>query len=882
MKKIYFIIACLFFAVCINAQERRTDWDFTQGWSKETVSRLEANIALGGDWTTERAGQWGQIGKRSAGELTIEDVSGEEWVIPETKGLLFGATAAKHIIVAYDYAGDGNDFYGKSMLWINGNKAQDYVTITGVLPGDKIIIVYESHNPSQERGMKATTAGVTVEGTEGEVQSVTMGIDTVTYVTGTDFLGGDVTFQATSGFHIYRIAINELKENEPIDTRNKIAYIYNSTFPGYSLETDLMRFYIGDEEINPNAVITDIDLANNTIDAAQLLEYDLLLLSNAISKDEKQANTLKRLFVSVPILNLSSSLYEAWGIGKQVQTNDCQVTLTEKGKTSECFKELVTDEGLLPLFSDANIVGIETVGNYLANDDILAKVGDVTAIHMHSPNRNAYMLLPFDIQNADYATNEFATLIINSISHLISTKRLLSQAAMPSISLEYKDMTTMVTLKTLSSPSHIYYTLDGTEPTENSLLYSEPFPVTEEGIVVKAITIAEGYYDSDVLTSDVIELRAQAKSPTIGTSKIDNATEVVISCETSNAQIYFNYSGSSLVSESQLYTNSFTISHRTEITAFATAEGMVQSEPVKLLVTVEGESLRIDTLAWMNSHDREYGSGDLVKAYNYYSSEITDSIGTPLTYEDGTPIYDENGEQLMEWTYIYAPANSLTYKDFNNGWAVGSYGQRINAQNTISSGERHVGTGEYGPLTIEDTGFSTGAISFLVCKNATDPASGWLQTTKKLQAPFDINVWMTGSGKEGLNNELELSVSSDSIEWTVIDTIKTTALKNVVKFIRSYEGTNEVYLKVACANHDNLTQQKTMVYDILITYHGENSIAAEQGTTGIKESNLSNKIKATQIYNLKGIQTNRINKGINIVKKIYDNGKVEIQKVFVK
>ena len=43
----------------------------------------------------------------------------------------------------------------------------------------------------------------------------------------------------------------------------------------------------------------------------------------------------------------------------------------------------------------------------------------------------------------------------------------------------------------------VYYTLDGTEPTTASTLYTEPFNLTAEA-TVKAVAIAEGYLLSDV------------------------------------------------------------------------------------------------------------------------------------------------------------------------------------------------------------------------------------------------------------------------------------------------------------------------------------------------------------------------------------------------
>ncbi|QJD84595.1 S-layer homology domain-containing protein [Cohnella herbarum] len=55
--------------------------------------------------------------------------------------------------------------------------------------------------------------------------------------------------------------------------------------------------------------------------------------------------------------------------------------------------------------------------------------------------------------------------------------------------------TAQVVLTTTEAGGTIYYTLDGEEPTEDSLLYSQPFQISEK-TTVKAITVVEGKNDS--------------------------------------------------------------------------------------------------------------------------------------------------------------------------------------------------------------------------------------------------------------------------------------------------------------------------------------------------------------------------------------------------
>lgn len=77
----------------------------------------------------------------------------------------------------------------------------------------------------------------------------------------------------------------------------------------------------------------------------------------------------------------------------------------------------------------------------------------------------------------------------------------------PSISEAVTNSAQVITSKSVqiscSTPSsRIYYTIDNTEPSSNSNLYSSPFSANI-GVTIKAIGIKEGYLDSDIATLTV-------------------------------------------------------------------------------------------------------------------------------------------------------------------------------------------------------------------------------------------------------------------------------------------------------------------------------------------------------------------------------------------
>ncbi len=86
-----------------------------------------------------------------------------------------------------------------------------------------------------------------------------------------------------------------------------------------------------------------------------------------------------------------------------------------------------------------------------------------------------------------------------------------------------------VTLATATPGATIYYTLDGTTPSTNSLAYSEPFSVPDNVLTtVKAIAVATGFQNSDVSSGDYdVQIVVLPPDPSLVASSV--ATNVVTS-----------------------------------------------------------------------------------------------------------------------------------------------------------------------------------------------------------------------------------------------------------------------------------------------------------------------------------------------------------------
>ncbi len=129
----------------------------------------------------------------------------------------------------------------------------------------------------------------------------------------------------------------------------------------------------------------------------------------------------------------------------------------------------------------------------------------------------------------------------------------------------------------------VYYTLDGSEPTEESMLYTEPFTI-EESTAVKARVYSAGLQPSSTRTENyIIKIPDPEITPESGFFTED--VEVTISSEDNQASIFYTVDGSSPNENSTLYTGAFTVSETTTVRARAYREGLQPSSTVSTTYT---------------------------------------------------------------------------------------------------------------------------------------------------------------------------------------------------------------------------------------------------------------------------------------------------------
>jgi len=880
-KSITLILMSFLLTLGANAQNYRK-WDFSN-WSAATIANLLADAAAS---STEG---WSDIEKAAdagAGKVAPEATAGKcFWeatnqatdegatlvangeVISELEGLLFVHKAAnRNLAIAVNYGETSlGTYHGGAYLWLGGSK-KDYFIIPNVKPGQPIKMGVESHKPSDARGVELYIYSNKAKGTkltapDGSDVAVPTVYEDQEWAVPSNAEGQnaegnyDILVYNTNGCHIYYIEVGTS------DQKSKIAYLYQGATDGALAVAQGIANY----EVDP------IDVESTTITADQMKGYDAVIVAANIAADNAAVSVIKEAIAWTPIVNTNAALYAVWGYGEPVTTETSYLLVSDTGNALFRGIELTEDdEGmLLPICEDV-MTGV-ALGNFFQGDVVPASPFGMTSLagaHIHNNGHNSYIYVPFAVD----ATDEARQLLSNAISMAANSKSAITATPAPSFTLEYKNMQTIVGMKCSNANASIYYSLDGSTPTEGSTLYTAPIEISTEGVIVKAVALAEGYLLSEV-AEKAIDLKTQAAAPAVSVDQSQGKTTVTISGE---GDLWYNYSGNNDTLNSTKYVEPFVLTMPRTVYAFAVEEGKVNSDATSLDVHIDGYQPRIDILSHMDANSAEYNNGSTSTAYYFSwgknkSGENGHPYYDPSAYTEESVVNPETGDEEMVKTYT--TLNTEEEKDFGNGWMVRSRGQLIIWEN-MTTGENYGNSDSYNYATVDDFNPyfpATKSYINLADKNtepsdATFPYNAYIVSTQKFQGPFDIVANIGSIVKTiGSTHTIVLQVSADGNAWesswqTVGDTIVISDRPRLTTNVtRSYEGADEVYVRAyLCGNNS-----KSAFYDIYIAYQGEKS---KELITGINQSvaEPSNKMP-TAIYNLAGQRLSTVpSKGIYI------------------
>lgn len=876
------MLALLVAAGAASAQGLRKTWDFRDGFSTKTVNALKADQEEFGDnghWRNYE-GDATQADEKhfwcAAKGSAITDENGNACtfagdhatVIPELEGLnIKSISNAKKFVITYNGSqseneGSPNGYhpYGKSYVWINGKN--EVLTFQAEV-NQKIRIGVESHSNSQNRGIGLTTSSGSLELLEGNA-TPTFFNECVWELTGDPGSVSTLTIKTTNGCHIYYIIVGE--GDDPNANKTKVAYVT----AGDATAEAAYQTLAADGQV----AVTAIDAAAATITAEQLQEYQGVVVSASLPADNAAATVLKEALPFLPVLNLNAGLYAAWGYGEAVAAEMPLAVISDMKSDLFAGFQLDTDyidaDGVNAIqLGEALFTGVK-LGDYFAGDAILAAdVNDpeLAAIHVHNLYHNAYIYIP--AEGAGMASK----LMSNAIAALKASKSAVEKAGAPKIALEYKNLNTNITMsmasRNLPKP-HIYYTLDGSEPTEQSTEYTGPINVTSV-TTVKAVAIAEGYLLSDVTTAEA-DIFTQPATPVVTCEYEAGKTIVTLSCETEGADIWYNYTTGTDTVQSMRYTQPIERVLPTDFTAFSVAGGQVFSEPAVQRIVVKDVQVRQDQMGTFDANAADWqvgGSGSTVYyfSWNKTARSIYDTTQDPVS----TTVDPETGDAVdvyPEFDYeYYVPATE------NAAWEVKSKGQVMIWQSLTFGKDPGNPDGynpdtagdllDYAPVTSNDVQFGG--------KASGEPYTGAIQSRVKFQGPFDVAT-IVGTAAGGANvGKMLVEVSADSLTWTAVgDTMTTSTVKRLWKtHVRSYNDTDEVYVRIVQAGGGSSVQ----ICNIYVLNEGENSKALKAqydeeyaaAVTGIEDIRPSAVKAAPGIYAPSGVRQSVLKPGLNII-----------------
>ena len=164
-----------------------------------------------------------------------------------------------------------------------------------------------------------------------------------------------------------------------------------------------------------------------------------------------------------------------------------------------------------------------------------------------------------------------------------------------------------VTISRNGEEGTIRYTLDGTDPTAESAVYTGSITL-DATTTVKAKVFSGSYFDSDVVTVAFVREWEQVATPEITVASIFTGSRTMceIACSTDGARIFYTLNGNAPTSHSTRYAGAFYITGSCTVKAIALLSGCLDSEVAVKTVTKEwtiGDTMGAPDQAFATSGD---------------------------------------------------------------------------------------------------------------------------------------------------------------------------------------------------------------------------------------------------------------------------------------
>jgi AraC-like DNA-binding protein len=313
-----------------------------------------------------------------------------------------------------------------------------------------------------------------------------------------------------------------------------------------------------------------------------------------------------------------------------------------------------------------------------------------------------------------------------------------------------------VTLSTTTAGALIFYTLDGTTPTEvngvasgTTLLYTAPISVSQT-TTIEAIAYESGLTDSTV-SSGTYTLQNVTPTISVAAGTYYSAQTVTLSTPTTGATIYYTLDGTTPGAVSGLvYTAPLTISASSTLQAIAIQSGWSDSGIASAAYVIAA----MPTIVAPANQTIDLGGSTGALTFTT-SNGIAPLVVTASSSDDTQTVAVNNNTVTVSGGIVGTDTITLTVTDANNMTAQATFTVVVNALPTIVAPDNQ---------TI-DFGLSTGALTF-TASNGTAPLTVTASSSDGTQTVTVNNNTVTVSGG---------AVGTATITLTVTDANNQTA-----------------------------------------------------------------------------------------------------------
>ena len=282
--------------------------------------------------------------------------------------------------------------------------------------------------------------------------------------------------------------------------------------------------------------------------------------------------------------------------------------------------------------------------------------------------------------------------------------------------------TASITVTSSTVGASIYYTTDGSEPSESSTKYSGAISLTTNGdYTIRAVAIKDGVKSTVTTANYTVNISKDiVETPVItpATGTFTSAQSVTIKCNTTGADIYYTIDGSEPTESSTKYSNAFQVSATTTVKAIAVKSGYEDSSVATSTITINTpvnnfDGIQIQVAKSLGYNQIHYWTCSNAK----YTATSWPGVAMDDTYPDDYIFEFEGADSVM--LLITKSDESKLCQDDIKITAKGAY--RITSSGAVDS--TYVSKAPQPPTVTVPTSARVGGSFTITVKSSTDLTS---------------------------------------------------------------------------------------------------------------------------------------------------------------